>query len=79
MLFSFVVNTMKFNDPSHFFSKSESCYYAIPMKIKFSPLGSVLTSGLSDWEVRKLSRDRGAKRQTSAQSANAWATPGWPA
>ena len=30
-------------------------------------------------EAKKLSRDRGAKRQTSARSANARATPGWPA
>ena len=35
--------------------------------------------GLSDREARALSGARGAKRQTSARSANARATPGWPA
>ena len=35
--------------------------------------------GLSDQEARTLSGARGAKRQTSARSAHARATPGWPA
>ena len=39
----------------------------------------MFTFGWSDREVRKLSGARGAKRQTSAGSVNARATPGWPA
>ena len=39
----------------------------------------MFTSGWSDREARKLSGARGAKRQISARSANARATPGWPA
>ena len=39
----------------------------------------MFTSGWSDREARKVSGASGAKRQTSARSANARATPGWPA
>ena len=39
----------------------------------------MLTSRLIDREARNLRGARGAKRQTSARSANARATPGWPA
>ena len=39
----------------------------------------MFTSELIDREARKLSAAGGAKRPTSARSANARATPGWPA
>ena len=39
----------------------------------------MFTSGLIDRDASLVSGAGGAKRQTSARSANAWATPGWPA
>ena len=48
------------------FFKSESCIRQVQRS-------------KSNREARKLSGAWGAKRQTSARSANAWATPGWSA
>ena len=62
----FSLNRMMFS-ASHFFPKNQSCYYASSKKRKFSPLGSMFISGLSDREARKLSGAKGAKRQTSYQ------------
>ena len=72
-----IMNTMMFNS-SHFFP-SQNCYYASSKMSKFSPSGSMFISGLSDRKARKVSGAKGAKRQTSARSANVRATPGWPA
>ena len=69
---------MMFN-PSHFFSQKPKLLSCKFKEEQISPLGRMFISGLSDREARKLSGARRAKRQTSARSANARATPGWPA
>ena len=74
-LFSFVGNEHN-DDPSHFFPKVKAVIIQVQRRANFL---HGFTSGLSEREARKLSGARREKRQTSARSANARATPGWPA
>ena len=72
------MNRMMFN-PSPFFPKPKAVIMQVQKRVIFLHWGVWSTLGWSDREARRLSGARGAKRQTSARSANARATPGWPA